>query len=138
MKKFLAIILTIFFALNTLFILPVSANGKGICGFLPCDQSFTAETGSPQEIALSFGRFFASLIFVGIIAFGIFQVIRASLKIIRSEGDSSKIQDGADTLKGVMIGIGMIFVGLIGLVIILAFFGAEGVVNTPVPPTPGL
>ena len=77
-------------------------------------------------------------VFAIIIIFGIIMVIRAVLKIVRSEGDETKIQEGYSMVRGVYIGIAIIFLGLIGMVIVLAFFNAGSIVGTTPEVPPGL
>lgn len=106
------------------------------CGLLGCD--IIGGQGNVDAIVGSTGgliRLGFSLIFVVIIVIGIAMIVKAAFTIIRSEGDSSKIEEGYKTLKGVWIGVGLIFVGIIGVVVVLAFFNAEVVDTNPeVPP----
>jgi len=74
-------------------------------------------------------------IFAIIIIYGVIMVIKATLTIIRSEGDPAKVQQGFGVVRGVILGIVIIFVGLIGMVVIIAFFGGGGIVNVT-PNTP--
>ncbi|MEO6728960.1 MAG: hypothetical protein ABIM99_03495 [Candidatus Dojkabacteria bacterium] len=81
-------------------------------------------------------RFVISSVFVIIIIFGILMVIKATVKIIRSEGDPTKVQEGFSIVRGVLLGVVIIFVGIIGMVVVISFFGAGGITNrTPVPPS---
>jgi len=74
-------------------------------------------------------------IFAIIIIYGIIMVVRATIRIIRSEGDPTKVQEGFGIIRGVILGIVIIFVGLIGMIIVIAFFNAGSIVNiTPQPP----
>ncbi|MEP7103844.1 MAG: hypothetical protein ABI721_04005 [Candidatus Dojkabacteria bacterium] len=105
------------------------------CGLLGCTQFLN----SPFWNFTSIGgllRIGMASIFAIIIIYGIVIVVKAVLKIVRSEGDPTKIQEGYSMVKGVFIGIVLIFVGLIGLVVVIAFFGAGGIINTTpiVPP----
>lgn len=85
--------------------------------------------------AVSVVQWGASLIFVIIIIIGIFSIVRGSYKMINSEGDDAKIQEGFKVIRAVWIGIGLIFLGLIGIVVISAIFGGEGIFNlNPTPP----
>ena len=76
-----------------------------------------------------------SLIFIAIIIFAIYVIIKSAIKYIRSEGDEAKIQEATKAIKSVFIGIGALFVGLIGLVIILAFFNAQNALNNDINTT---
>jgi len=71
-----------------------------------------------------------SLIFVAIIIFSIFVIIKAAIKYIRSEGDPAKIEEAQKAIKSVFVGIAALFVGLIGIIIIIAFFGAGDALQT--------
>ncbi len=71
-----------------------------------------------------------SLIFVAIIIFSIYVIIKAAIKYIRSEGDPGKIEEAQKAIKSVFIGIAALFVGLIGIIIVIAFFGAGGALDT--------
>lgn len=102
------------------------------CGDIGVDISRFDNLNPTQLLSLG-----SSLIFVVIIALGIGYTIWGALKIVRSEGDTTKVEEGAKIFKGVLIGIAMIFLGVIGLVLMLALFNAGDVVNVdPVlPPT---
>ncbi len=125
-KVVLALILFLLIPTNTVF-------AQGICDFVPCqgvcaDGSCNA-LGSTTDIF----RWGATLIFVGIIIYGVFLIIRAALKIIRSEGDASKVQEGSQSIRGVFIGLIVIFIGIIGVVIITVLFNAEGIFSLSQP-----
>src|SRR5690606_23722251 len=103
--------------------------GTTACGLLGCNFVGLDITRFDNLTAAGVVQLVVSLIFVGIIAYGIFLVIKASLTIIRSEGNPDKIQGGSNMIKAVFIGIGIIFVGIVGLVLVLAFFDATGIVT---------
>lgn len=105
-----------------------------ICGILGCDvvtpgDNFLFEIGNIVRTLLS-------LTFAAIIAYGIFIIIKAVIKIITSEGDAGKYESGLKSIKGVYLGIIMIFVGLIGMVIIFALFNFTEIPSAP--DVPGL
>ncbi len=129
-------ILTIVFIFG-LYAYPISANGdSSACGLLPCDKyTGSFNIGNISDQVKNLIQYGLSLVFVGIIIFGIYLIIKAALTIIRSEGDPGKIEEGAKIIKGVFIGITVIFVGIIGLILVLAFFRAEGVAGVD-PKTP--
>ena len=124
------------FILNSLLISQTKA--QALCDFLPCgevdDDSTTAE-GVNSRLGEIF-RLVTSLIFVGLIALGVYIIIKAALKIIRSEGNSEKVQEGASSIKSVFIGLGLIFGGLIGLVVIGGILG-NGLLNFDLPTPAG-
>lgn len=106
---------------------------------LPCDQYNTSvfdACGDVNSQVTSVIQVGISVAFVLIILYGIFLIIKAALTIIRSNGDPSQLESGVNMIRGVYIGIGIIFIGIIGLVIVIAFFGAGGILNTTVN-TPG-
>jgi uncharacterized membrane protein YidH (DUF202 family) len=72
-----------------------------------------------------------SLIFVAIVIIAIYIIIKAAIKYIRSEGDEDKIQEAQKAIKSVFVGIAALFVGIIGLVLVLAFFQATGAIDDP-------
>lgn len=94
------------------------------CEIFGCPDNLT--TG--QDIlsgGVSLIEYAMVLIFPGLIIFGIFIIIRAAVKMITSQGDESKIQESAKMIKGVFIGIIILFVGIVGMVLFLAFFQAS-------------
>lgn len=127
MKKYiLSLLLFLLIPLNT-----VSA--QGICDFIPCNVPCADGSCDALGSTTSIIRWGVSLIFVGIIIFGVFLIIKASLKIIRSEGNESMVQEGAQSIRGVFIGLIVIFIGIIGVVIIAVLFNAEGIFGLPQP-----
>ncbi len=101
-----------------------------LCQFIGCDVV------GDENYLLNFGniiRMGLNIIFGAIIVYGIFIIIKAVYKIVGSEGDAGKVESGLNSIKGVYIGIVMIFVGLIGLVILFALFNI-----TELPGNPGL
>jgi uncharacterized membrane protein YidH (DUF202 family) len=112
------LICTIFPFINT-----VQAFGiNSLCGNLDANQTSTTIRSTFNLIV--------SLIFVAIIIFSIYVIIKAAIKYIRSEGDPAKIEEAQKAIKSVFIGIAALFVGLIGIIIIIAFFGAGNALNT--------
>jgi uncharacterized membrane protein YidH (DUF202 family) len=141
------------FSRSLAFLVPILTLGAGvlapiplhaenfICDVFPFLESIDAFgvntslcTGTPDEGALSSAgemvRFALSLVFVAIIVISIYVIIRAALKYIRSEGDPGKVEEAQKAIKNVFIGIGALFVGVIGIIIILAFFQAGGAIDS--------
>lgn len=87
------------------------------------------EAGETVSTVESLVRFGLSLVFVGIIAVAIFTIIKAALMYIRSEGNEDQVENAKKAIKSVFIGIGALLVGIIGLVLILAFFNATSAVQ---------
>lgn len=131
MKKIIAIVfLVVMLTLSSSTLSDISA--QEICGLLPCntyENSAFNISGDLNGQAASFIRLGVSLIFILIVLYGVFVIVQAALKIIRSEGDAGRYEEGQKMIKGVMIGIGIIFVGIIGLVVVIAFFNAGNIVN---------
>lgn len=104
------------------------------CGLLDC----TKYNQSPFWDFTTVGgliRTGVSLIFALIIVYGVFMVVRAVVKIIRSEGDPAKVQEGYSIIRGVYIGIGIIFIGVIGIVLLIYFFGSGNLtIQNPITP----
>lgn len=107
------------------------------CDFFPCNDVPTP--ANPEAGLLGLARFGLNLIFAGLIIYGIVLIVRAALKYISSEGDVEKAEAAQKMIRAVFIGIGMLFVGIIGIVILLTFFGVDNAVNeTNLTPPPGL
>ena len=117
------------------------AVNTGVCGFLPCNTApiclggadcegnALSQVGSVLEISLSF-------IFVGILVYGVWLIIQAAVKIVRSEGNEEQIQSGYKMIKGAYIGIILIIVGIVGLVIVLIIFNATDLFKIAPSQTP--
>jgi len=134
MKKFIAIFLILSFFL-TVVALPKTSNitvrGQSLCDFVPCKSGgcVDGECASSLLDLNTLIRTGLSTVFVLIIAYGIFLIIRAALKIIRSEGDKDKVQEGIENVRGVFFGLIIIFVGIIGIVLITVLFNATNIFN---------
>lgn len=71
-------------------------------------------------------RFTASTIFVVIVAIAVFVIIKASIKVILSEGDSQQVKEAHSAIRSVFWGIASLILSIIGLVILLVFFQSTG------------
>ena len=152
MRKFLsAFFLTIVFGLTPFFIsnfgVVQKASAISICDVAPflkgmsgfgvtvCDATGNFDTdlgtqdGAAAKSAGNFIRLGLSLVFVGIIAFAIYTIVRSAITYIQSEGDDEKVEAAKKSIKYVFIGIGALFVGIIGIIIIVIIFGATGSLN---------
>lgn len=134
MKKL--ILLTFIIAFT---VLPFSIKAATASDVLPCDQYDTSAFDACGDVngqVTDLIKFALAAAFGAIILYGIFLIIKAALTIIRSNGDPGQVEAGTNIIRGVYIGIGIIFIGIVGLIIVIAFFGAGGILNTAVN-TPG-
>ncbi|RMD77221.1 hypothetical protein D6810_01530 [Candidatus Dojkabacteria bacterium] len=74
-------------------------------------------------------RFALQLVFVGIVGVAIYVIVKAALKYIRSEGEKESVEQARAAIKTVFAGIAALFVGIVGLVLVIAFFNASGALN---------
>lgn len=110
---------------------------SGFCDFFPCDDTPGDDTSSVAEID-TWVEFGAGLVFVGFIIFGILMIIKASLKIIRSEGDEGQVQEGMIAIRSVMIAVGMLIFGIVGLILLLGIFGKSDFTGPELVTPPGV
>lgn len=68
-------------------------------------------------------QFILSLLFIGLIVLSIFYVVKAAITYIQSQGNPEKIGEATKSIRSVFIGLGALFVGIAGILIVLAFFG---------------
>lgn len=87
------------------------------------DFSGGGAAGSAQTFITSRLGLILSLVFVAIILIAVFVIIRASIKYIQSQGNEEQIADATKAIKSVFIGIAALFVGVLGMVLVAAFFG---------------
>lgn len=90
------------------------------------DQSTVSGAASSAANLVRFGL---QLVFVGIIVVAIFVIIKSALLYIRSEGEEDKVQKAQKAIKTVFTGIAALFIGVIGLILVIAFFNASGALN---------
>lgn len=152
MKRIRAIIFSAMLLVTSLSLLPmvnpVSAQAAdasktpvGICSIIKpiCDAilgegntSFSGTTAY-NFLATRFNTIL-SIAFLAIILLGVYVVISAGIKFIRSQGDSGKIGEAQKAIQSVFLGIGAMFVGIVGIVLVLAFFGGTGILNNTLSP----
>ncbi len=111
-----------------------------VCDFLPCGvvpgyQSSATDSMTIVERLFYFG---VSLIFVGLVAFGIFIIVKAAYKIVRSEGNEDQLQEGAKAIKTVFIGLAMLVAGIVGLLVMTYILGASDIFNANVESPDGI
>lgn len=150
MKKFLTVLA---FGLMSSFILVSGANvaagtidpgtgggsnlgegSVGVCTFIgPICDALGIRTGNAGETAATTVRTWVNLgitiLFIGIILLAVFIIVQAAIKYIQSQGDEGKIAEAQKAIKSVFIGIALLFVGIIGIVLVLAFFSATNLLG---------
>jgi len=138
MKNFV-ISIFVFLSANVFMPIKTFADTQGACGFLPCQLASpclgTNCNGNSLSLVGTILEFLLSFIFVGILIYGIWLIVQAALKIIRSNGNEEEVQSGYKMIKGAYIGLALIFVGLMGLVIVFVIFNATDVFKIA-PSTP--
>jgi hypothetical protein len=107
----------------------------GICTFIkPICDAFGLSGEISVQSAFDYLRdranILLSVLFVGIILLSVFIIVQAGIKYIQSQGDEKQIGEAQKAIKTVFIGIGVLFVGIAGLVLVLAFFGGLGLLNS--------
>jgi hypothetical protein len=147
LKNTLLVIPVVVIMMTGLYILPqsVAAQGNsgsniplGVCTFIPaiCDAISGQEGSSsltPQDASKFLQdrlRTVLSFVFIGIILISVFIILRAGIKYIQSQGDPGKIAEAQKAIQSVFVGFAVLFVGIIGLVLILAFFNITGLTDT--------
>ncbi len=115
----------------------INAQNFDACDFLGCE---TAPGGGANVVGSteSLIRFAGSLIFAGFTAFGIFIIIKAALKIVRSESNQEEVESGAKAVKSVFIGFGILIVGLIGLILLSGITGLSGLFDDQIENPAGI
>jgi hypothetical protein len=83
-------------------------NGGGVAGFITTRAQFAI-------------YFVLGLIILVAVAYS----IMAGIKYIRSEGDPGKIEEAQKSIKAILMGIAAIFVGIIGIVLVMVIFGSS-------------
>lgn len=141
MKKSLFAIFLLAFGAVGLFLGPVGVAAQdsqggllgtgrvGVCTFIgPICNALGINQEDPGQIATTTLRGWVNLgitlLFIAIILIAIFIIVQAAVKYIQSQGDEGKIAEAQKAIKSVFIGIALLFVGIIGIVLVLAFFSA--------------
>lgn len=105
------------------FIGPI-CNALGINAEDPTGSGQTATT-----LVRSWVNLGITLLFIGIILIAVFIIVRAAITYIQSQGDEGKIAEAQKAIKSVFIGIALLFVGIVGIILVLAFFNATGLIG---------
>lgn len=128
-----------------LFAQPVHAQQPGqgvtICSFIGpiCEAIGLTQNGVPvtgtnatnaaQNFVRARAQLILSLVFIGIILLSVVIIVQAGIKYIQSQGNEGQIKEAQKAIKSVFIGIGVLFVGIIGIVLVLLFFNGQGFLN---------
>jgi hypothetical protein len=135
-------ILTTFTVFGGLFATPVNAQAGtfSICSLLgPIGQPFGCgadgtgqfgDTNIAADYLLPRVQFVLSLLFIGLILFAVFYVVKAAVTYIQSQGQPDKIAEATKAIRSVFVGLGALFVGIAGILLVLAFFGGSLSGNT--------
>ncbi len=119
---------------------PVYASGSGtslgICTFIGpiCQAISGSSTSLDPGKATTFIKdrlnIILAVVFIAIILISVFIILRAGIKYIQSQGDPGKIAEAQKAITSVFVGIAILFVGIIGLVLVLAFFNLTGLTSS--------
>lgn len=71
-----------------------------------------------------------SLVFIGIIILAVYIIVTSGIQYVRSKGDEKEIAAANKAIKSVFVGIGVLFVGVVGVILVLAFFGGLGLLDS--------
>ena len=112
---------------------PVSAQ-VGVCTFIQplCDALGIGGNNSGDVAVGLAARWFnlaITIIFTAIILIAVYVIVTNAIKYMQSQGDETKIGEAQKAIKSVFIGIALMFVGLVGIVLVLAFFGGNNLLN---------
>lgn len=97
-------------------------NNNGLCTIFGCDNYANVDISLVSIISLV-----TSFVFIFIVILGIVKIIIGVYKIIQSEDSQEKLVEGQSLIRGVWIGIGIIFLGLLGLVVVFVLFNVDGI-----------
>lgn len=130
--KILTILILILLILTQAVILalPISAQ-VGFCDLFPCgkDNAQVPIMDDPNSTANSLLVVGLSLFFSAFIGFGLLVIVRGALKIITAQAADEKVEDGYKSIRAVFIGLGLTFVGIIGIAIVITVLGGGGLLN---------
>jgi VanZ family protein len=109
--------------------LPVSAQNTSLLP--PSIQEFFTNL-QDQNLAVFFSsrvRTALTIALALLILVAVVYAILASFKYIQSQGDPGKIEEAQKAIKAIFYGIGALFVGLIGIVLVNLFIGADDILD---------
>jgi len=124
--------------LNTPVYAQESTSALNVCTFIkPLCDAIGLTTAGNNDISSGGAREFIGnrlrlllfLVFVGIILLSVVIILQNGIKYIQSQGDAKKIEDAQKAIKTVFVGIGILFVGTAGLVLVLLLFNASNLLT---------
>lgn len=67
-----------------------------------------------------------TIMFIVVFIVAVFYTFMAAIKYIRSEGNEQKVEEAKNAVKAVLFGVAAMFIAIIGILLINAFFGGNG------------
>lgn len=67
-----------------------------------------------------------TVMFIAVFIVAVFYTFMAAIKYIRSEGNEQKVEEAKNAVKAVLFGVAAMFIAIIGILLINAFFGSTG------------
>ncbi len=64
-----------------------------------------------------------TVMFIAVFVVAVFYTFMAAIKYIRSEGNEQKVEEAKNAVKAVLFGVAAMFIAIIGILLINAFFG---------------
>ncbi|MCA9386145.1 hypothetical protein KC717_05855 [Candidatus Dojkabacteria bacterium] len=72
------------------------------------------------------------LAFGAVILIAVGYVILTAIKYVRSKGDSGEMEESNKAMQSILYGVGALFVGVIGIAVVLIFFGGFNLFPQPI------
>lgn len=122
----LILIVNTFFSFFKIYAAPGGGGKTNLCDVFNCRNDFAL---LQDFIVIRLLQLFASLIFIGIVIFAIYKLISSVYKIITAEKEDT-VKQGIRGVRSVVTGIGIIFIGIIGIGAVIIFFNAQSILTT--------
>mgnify|MGYP007125673514 CR=1 FL=1 len=125
MKKLLALVLVIGAVVSFVTPLAVSAQilPPEIGGLGNVGGNLSKNPGSTVNTVVTNGM---TVLFIVVFVVAVFYTFMAAIKYIRSEGNEQKVEEAKNAIKAVLFGVAAMFIAIIGILLINAFFGGSG------------
>lgn len=130
-KFFVGVTIALISFVPVMFTAPQPAAAQvGVCTFIKplCDALGIGGSDSGNVAVGLAARWFnlaITVIFTAIILIAVYVIVTNAIKYMQSQGDEGKIGEAQKAIKSVFIGIALMFVGLVGIVLVIAFFGGN-------------